>query len=209
MKKAKNAFAIIGIVFAVIAAALLVLHPVIDGLAAGLTEGAPGAMGFPDYLPLLIERVQGLTSNFDWISNFNADTLLVYYPLLAGAVGVVLFIVLFIFLLCKKHAKGLGWFFPMLILFAMATVVASVYVIPSSLYEAYLAKAGTSMFVAAISQYLFLGGLICALVAMGSFVLASIFYIVYVCKARKNQKKVDSAREAALAKIESLLGGNN
>ena len=206
MKKAKNAFAIIGIVLAVIAAALLVLHPVIDGIAAGMTEGANPAMPFSDYLNFLLNDRLPELAKFDWISNFNEETLKVYYPLLAGAVGVVLFIVLFIFLLCKKHAKGLGWFFPMLVLFVLATAVASVYVIPNWLYDVYFAKAGTA-FIAQVSQYLFTAGLICALVAMASFVLASIFYIVYACKARKTQKKIAENREAAIAKIDSILGG--
>ena len=216
MKKAKNAFAIIGIVFAVIAAALLALHPVIDGIAAGLTEGASAAMGFPDYLSLLTERLGGLFSNFDWISNFSVETLKVYYPLLAGAVGVVLFIVLFIFLLCKKHAKGLGWFFPMLILFVLSIAVATVYVKPNDFFGAYSAKCtelGCSYNLIsegmAVNQLMALVGLCVALASAGFFILAGIFYIIYVCKARKNAKKVDSAREAALAKIESLLGGNN
>mgnify|MGYP003315010361 CR=1 FL=1 len=206
MKKAKNAFAIIGIILAVVAAALLVLHPVIDGIAASLTEGAPAAMPFSDYLNFLKDDRLPELLKFDWISNFNAEALKVYYPMLAGAVGLVLFVVLFIFLLCKKHAKGLGWFFPMLILFALATIVACFYAIPNSLYDAYLAKAGSG-FVAVVTQYLFYAGFICALVAMGSFVLASVFYIVYVCKARKTQKKIAENKKAAIAKIESILGG--
>ena len=217
MKKAKNAFAIIGIIFAVIAAALLMLIPVIDGL--GLVENTVPAIPFGEYLNLVIARIPEVY-NFGWISAFSLEALKVNFPIVVAAVGVILLLVLFILMLCKRHAKGLGWFFSMLILFAASIVVASVVVKPSPLFEEfykvcipegateakYLVIAiGENLY---LEQLLMLGALIGALVAAGAFILASIFYMAYVCAERKKAKKANSMKKAALDKIESLLGGN-
>ena len=214
MKKAKNAFAIIGIIFTVIAAALLVLHPIFDSF--GIVDPNAHAMAFGDYIGFLGNRVNTGLLNFDWIQSGDyLAALPTVYPLLVGVVGVILFVVLFIILLCKRHAKGLGWFFPMLILFVGAVAIATVYVKPDGFFEAYskvCADTGCSYNVftetLAVNQILALVGLVSALIAAGSFILASILYMAYACKARKEQKKANSMREAALAKIESLLGGN-
>lgn len=209
MKKAKNALAIVGIVFAVIAAALLVLHPVIDGVAAALSEDPTPAMGFGEYLGLVTGRIPQLI-DFGWISSFSLDALKINFPIIVAAVGVILLIVLLIIMLCKKHAKGLGWWVVMLVMLAVSVVVASVYVKPDNFYDVYFGKVqelSYSSFV--VNKYLFIAGLVCAIVASAAIIIASIFYMVYVCKASKKAKKVDDARNAALAKIESLLGGNN
>lgn len=209
MKKAKNALAIIGIVFAVIAAALLVLHPVIDGVAAALSEDPTPAMGFGEYLGLVTGRIPQLF-DFGWISSFSLDALKINFPIIVAAVGVILLIVLLIIMLCKKHAKGLGWWVVMLVMLGVSVVVASVYVKPNNFYDVYFGKVqelSYSSFV--VNKYLFIAGLVCAIVASAAIIIASIFYMVYVCKASKKAKKVDDARNAALAKIESLLGGNN
>ena len=213
MKKAKNAFAIIGIVFAVIAAGLLLLIPVIAGM--GLVENPTlPPISFKEYFDLVLGRIPELF-NFGWISSFSIDALKVNFPIIVAAVGIILLIVLFVLMICKKHAKGLGLWVPMLVVFGLSIVVASVYVKPDSFYNQYAKICdGKYMMIQlagdlTVEYVLCLAGLICSIVAAASIILASIFYIVYVCKARKNAKKVDSAREAALAKIESLLGGNN
>ena len=215
MKKAKNAFAVIGIIFAVIAAAVLMLHPIVDSI--GIEDPSLHSMAYGDYLnQFLLPRVMGGLLNFDWIKGGDIVAQLpVVYPLLVGAVGVLLFVVLFIVLLCKRHAKGLGWFFPMLILFVLSAAVATVYVKPDIFFTAYSAKCnelGCSFNLIAeglaINQILALVGQYAALASCGFFLLAIIFYMVYACKARKAQKKADSARQAAIAKIDSLLGGN-
>lgn len=205
MKKAKNAFAIIGIILAVVAAVVLVLHPVIEDLVAGMSEnGIKPGIEFGDYLEGLKESAKEFF-NYDWIENFDAELLKVYYPVIIFAVGDVLFVVLFILMLCKKHAKGLGWWFPMAILFELSTVVAFVYIFPVNLIDLFI---DFGVFNYPVTQILGWVGLIGALAAAGCFILSSIFYMAYVCKARKTEKKIDSVREAALAKIESLLGGN-
>lgn len=209
MKKAKNALAIVGIVFAVIAAALLVLHPVIDGVAAALSEDPTPAMGFGEYLGLVTGRIPQLL-DFGWISSFSLDALKINFPIIVAALGVILLIVLLIIMLCKKHAKGLGWWVVMLVMLGVSVVVASVYVKPDNFYDVYFTKVkelSYSSFV--VNKYLFIAGLVCAIVASAAIIIASIFYMVYVCKASKKAKKVDDARKAALAKIETLLGGNN
>ena len=130
-----------------------------------------------------------------------------HYALVVGVVGIVLLIVLLIIMLCKKHAKGLGWWFVLLVVVLLGTVVASVYSSPNYFMDA---EVQSNVFVCNVveSKYFGLAGLILAVAAVGLVILASIFYIVYVCKARSNEKKVDSAREAAIAKIDALLGGN-
>lgn len=210
MKKAKNALAIVGIVFAVIAAALLVLHPVIDGVAAALSEDPTPAMGFGEYLGLVTGRIQHEMFKFDWNVFFTLDALKINFPIIVAAVGVILLIVLLIIMLCKKHAKGLGWWVVMLVMLAVSVVVASVYVKPGNFYDVYFGKVQElSYSTFDVNKYLFIAGLVCAIVASAAIIIASIFYMVYVCKASKKAKKVDDARKAALAKIESLLGGNN
>lgn len=214
MKKAKNAFAIIGIILAVVAAAVLVLHPVIENLAASLSEeGVECPIKFGDYINDIVVEGAKLLFNFEWINDFSVEALKTNFPIIILAVGGVLFIVLFILMLCKKHAKGLGWWVPMLVLFVLSVVTASVYVKVSSDYNLtsdylidLLIDAG--IFNYSITQILGWVGLVGSLVAAASFILSSIFYMVYVCQARSKAKKVNSAREAALAKIESLLGGN-
>lgn len=201
MRKAKNVFAILAIVFGVIATALLMLHPVIDGVAVGMTEGAAPAMAYGDYFNTVIERIKSMF-DFGWITSFSLDGLKSHAGLVAGVVGLIVLIVLFILMLCKKHAKGLGWWFPLLVILLLSTVVTSVYMVPDYLMNV--------PGVTAVEQtkYFGLGGLIVAFIAIALVVVASILYMVYVCKARKTAKKVDDARAAAIAKIDALLGGN-
>ncbi len=203
MKKAKNAFAIIAIILAVVAAAILVLHPVIENLASSLSEDGYEAVDFVEYLDLLKDSAK-LFYNLDWVKDFDVELLKVYYPVVIFAVGDVLFIVLFILMLCKRHAKGLGWWFPMAILFELSTLVAFIYY-PVKIIDLEIVA---NQFHYSVSEILGWVGLIGSLTAAGFFILSTIFYMVYVCNARKQEKKVDSARQAALAKIESLLGGN-
>lgn len=201
MKKAKNVFAIIAIAFGVIATALLLLHPVIDGVAVGMTQGAAPAMAYGEYFNNVIGRVKSMF-DFGWITSFSLEGLKTHAGLVAGAVGLIVLIVLFILMLCKKHAKGLGWWFPLLVVLLLSTIVTSVYMVP----DYFMNAPG----VTAVEQtkYFGLGGLIVAFAAIALVVVTSILYMIYVCKARKSQKKADSARQAAIAKIDALLGGN-
>ena len=201
MKKAKNAFAIIAIVFGVIAAALLMLHPVIDGLCAGLTEGAGTPIAYAEHFDNVLKRIPAL---FDvtWFSSFSLEALKVHFALLLGALGVIILLVLLILMLCKKHAKGLGWWIPMLIVFALAVIVASVYTNPGSLvgeYEAAGKLAVNEM------KYFELSGLISAIVSAALFIIAAIFYMVYVCKARSKEKKVAAEVAESKAEIHNLI----
>lgn len=213
MKKAKNVFAIIGIALAVIAAAVLVLHPVIESLVASISEnGVKPLFDFSGFLEDVVVEGAKLLFNFKWLDNFKIEALLANFPIIILAVGGVLFIVLFILMLCKKHAKGLGWFFPMLVLFVLSVIVSSVYVKVTEKQVTFELLTDLLIDVEAfnypVTIYLGWGGLIGSLVAAACLILSTIFYMIYVCQSRKTAKKVDSAREAALAKIESLLGGN-
>ena len=196
MKKAKNAFAIIAIILAVVAAILAVGLPAIDAILAQQLGTIGSALS--THLQNLLNSIKGFVT-FGWISADIGAHLIEFVALGIGGVGVILFIVLFILMLCKKHAKGLGWFFPMLILFVLSVAVIAAnkfdnagYAVTSFVEVAYFGKAGT----------------IVAIVAGALFILSVIFYMVYVCKARKAQKKVQAARNAAIAKIDALLGGN-
>ena len=196
MKKAKNALAIIAIVFGVIAAVLAVGLPFVDAVAAGTAYGeAFGKIG--PHFTNIFNNLKALFG-FGWFGELSSH-ILELGVLIAGGIGLVLLIVLFILMLCKKHAKGLGWWFPILIIFLLSVAVVggnkfdnAGYAVTSYVEIAYIGNIGTYL----------------AIAAAALFIVASIFYMVYVCKASKKAKQVQSAREAALAKIESLLGGN-
>lgn len=196
MKIAKNVFAIIAIILAAVAAILAVGLPVIDAILAQQLGTIGSALNA--HLTNLLESIKGFVT-FGWISADLGAHLIELVALGIGGVGLILFIVLFILMLCKKHAKGLGWFFPMLILF-----VLSIAVIAANKFD----NAGFPL--TSFNEVAYFGnaGTIVAIVAAVLFILSVIFYMAYVCKARKVQKKVQAAREAAIAKIDALLGGN-
>ncbi|MBQ0008853.1 MAG: hypothetical protein KBS97_01025 [Firmicutes bacterium] len=196
MKKAKNVFAIIAIVFGVVAAILAVGLPFIDGLLAKIPYGDAFANIGPHFNNMFNNLKELFT--FGWFGEISSH-ILELGILIAGGIGLVLFIVLLVLMCCKKHVKGLGWWFPMLIIFVVSVAVVGGNKLNNAGYDtksfvevAYIGNAGTYV----------------AMAAGALFILSVIFYMVYVCKARKNQKKADSARQAAIAKIDALLGGN-
>ena len=196
MKKAKNVLAIIAIVLGVVAAILAVGLPFIDGLLAKIPYGDAFANIGPHFNNMFSNLKDFFA--FGWFGEISSHIL--ELGLLIGAgIGLVLFIVLLVLMCCKKHVKGLGWWFPMLIIFVVCLAVVggnklnnAGYATASSVEIAYVGNAGTYV----------------AMVAAVLFILSVIFYMVYVCKAREKAKKADSMREAALAKIDALLGGN-
>lgn len=206
MKKAKNVFAILGFCLVGVATVLLMLHPVIDGIASNMSGGS-GAVPYGDYFNnLVFERVK-LFFNFDWFKSFG-EGIKVGYPMLIAFAGIALLIALLIVMICKKHTKGLGWWIPMLIVLVLGVVVASVYVKPIKLYDEYSIALLSGFYIVNVTQWLMLGSLIAVLAGVGCLLLSAVFYIVYVCKASAKAKKANEAREAAIAKIDALLGGN-
>ena len=206
MKKAKNVFAILGFCLVGVATVLLMLHPVIDGIASNMSGGS-GSMPYGEYFnDVVLERVK-LFFNFEWFKAFS-EGIKVGYPMLVAFAGVALLIVLLIVMICKKHAKGLGWWIPMLIVLVLGVTVASVYIKPK-LYDDYLLISKLKgYYVVNVTEWLMLGSLIAVLAGVGCLLLSAVFYIVYVCKASAKAKKINDARQAAIAKIDALLGGN-
>ena len=193
MKKAKNALAIIAFVVAVLAALLAIGLPILDGILIQQVEMAD----LQNHLTQgMFENIKGFFV-FDWFNDI-ANHIPELIGLCLAGVGIVLFIILFVFMLVKKHAKGLGWFFPMLIVYLLAVVVVIANKFDNAGYSvrSYVEVATFGQ----VATYASIG-------AAGLFILADVFYIVYVCKARKAEV-VDDARQKAIAKIESLLGGN-
>ena len=196
MKKAKNVFAIIAIVLGVVAALLAVGLPFIDGIIAKIPYG--------DAFKNIGGQVQAMWKNlldlftFGWFGDLANHILDLVIVAVAG-IGLVLFIVLLVLMCCKKHVKGLGWWIPMLIIFALCIAVAggnklnnAGYAVTSYVEVAYIGQAATWV----------------AIGAAALFILSVLFYMCYVCKEKKNAKKVDDAKAAAIAKIDALLGGN-
>ena len=196
MKKAKNVFAIIAIVFGVVAAILAVGLPFIDGLLAKIPYGEAFANIGPHFQNMF-NNIKSLFT-FGWFGDLSNHIFDLATIIVAG-VGLVLFIVLLVLMCCKKHVKGLGWWIPMLIIFAVSVAVVGGNKLDNAGYV--LKSYNEMVYIGNIGTYL-------AIAAAALFILASIFYMVYVCKARKNQKKVDEAKSAAIAKIDALLGGN-
>lgn len=199
MKKAKNAFAVIAIVLAVIAAVLTIGLPYVDLVIGKLMRHPTGGVDFGAYFGPFKDNLLAIFK-FDYFSSLGDHVAELVVLGLAG-VGAILFIVLFILMLAKKHAKGLGWWFPMLIIFAASVGILAGGRFDNAGFEAHFSITELPIF-----------GKVGCFVAIGAaafMLLAVILYMAYVCAARANAKKVDSAREAALAKIESLLGGNN
>ena len=204
MKKAKNALTITAIAMSVVAVLLLLLIPCFDGIAASVSGGSSLAIAerFSNNFTEVLDRVKMLF-NFPEIFGNLSGNILTLVVLGVGAVGLLLLVVLFIVLLAKKHSKGLGWWFPMLVLFAASVVVAGIglikepkfYAISGYTYTAYQQLGFLTLIV-----------LIFAGVSAVLFMVASILYMVYVCQANGAKKEVEDARKAALEKIESLLG---
>lgn len=195
MKKAKNAFAIVAFVLGAVAVILAAGLPLIDFILAGKPYAdAFGAIGA--HFQNMLTGAKDLFG-FGWFGDLG-NHLAELVALILGGVGLVLFIVLLVLMCCKKHVKGLGWWIPMLLVFALSVLLVGVYRFDFAKYE-----------LSSYQELSYLGyaATIVAIAAAACFILSSIFYIVYVCKASK-KAKVSDARKAALAKIESLLGGN-
>lgn len=209
MKKAKNALAIIGIVLSGLATVALFLLPVLNFAGAMMSKTEFNlADKFSAHLNEVVDRVKELF-NFSAIFNDIGAHMYQFIVLCVLAVGVILLLVLFVIMLCKKHAKGLGWWFPMLILFAAAGLVCGVGVAKEPTFLALNTEEIIFMEYKELS-FIPLIVMIVAAVAAVLFILASIFYIVYVCGAGKEnkEKQLEAARNDLIAKIDALLGGN-
>lgn len=198
MKKAKNALAIIAIVLGVVAALCVVGIPVLEALLLGKPYNeAMSSIPF--------EAMKGNVANLFKFGELFADVKANLIPLVTlalGAVGVVLFIVLLVLMICKKHVKGLGWWFPMLIVFALSFLALGGCRLDLAGYAAQTEQLQPILpTLAKAIGFVEIG-------VLALMILSLIFYMVYVCKARKHQKKVAEAKSAAIARIDALLGGN-
>ncbi len=196
MKKAKNVLAIMAILLSVIAVMIVVGFPFADNILAKKSYGD----AFASIKPHLKNMFFNCTDlfKFGWFSNI-AGHIPELVISIVGLIGTVLFIVLLILMFAKKHVRGLGWWFPMFIFFAISSGVVVGNKFNNAGYP-----------IAATRKLAILGN--CATyIAIASGVLlmlSTLFYMIYICKARKSEKKLDSAKEAVIAKIDSLLGGN-
>ena len=196
MKKAKNVFAIIAIVLGVVAVVLTVGLPFIDGLLARQPFGEAFALIGPHFQNMFGNVKELLT--FGWFGDL-ANHIFDLAVVIVAGIGLVLFIVLLVLMCCKKHVKGLGWWFPMLIIFAASVLAVAGVKLDNAGYK-----------VTSFEEVALIGkiGAYVAIAAAALFILSVVFYMCYVCIARKNQKKVGEAKAAAIAKIDALLGGN-
>lgn len=198
MKKAKNVLAIIALSLGVVAALCVVGIPVLEALLIGKPYNeAMASIPFE----VMKTNIAGLFNFGELFADVKAN-IIPLVTLALGAVGVVLFIVLLVLMICKKHVKGLGWWFPLLIVFALSVLVLGGCRLNLAGYEVQTSQLQPALpAIAKAIGFVEIGVLVL-------MILSVIFYMVYVCKARKSEKKVEKAKSDAIARIDALLGGN-
>lgn len=185
MKKAKNTFAILAIIVSVLAAVLLVCYPIVDLLAAKLGKEAYdlGAKFGPLVIDDLLKTRVPAVFDFGTIFGNIGENLIPFIALCVGGVGVLLLLVLLVLIIVKKHAKSLGWWFPILILLALAVITAGAIGVKPGLHTEEACNAGLVVYKG--TGYFILGALIAEGVAAAFFILALVFYLCYIGKIKK------------------------